>query len=67
MLKNNFDQKSDVALLSHKKRSKDKEMKRDSKIRVRCNPREINWKRLDNTSWVWRNKKKHKKVLQVKD
>ena len=29
--------------------------------------REINWKRLDNTSWVWRNKKKHKKVLQVKD
>ena len=39
MLETIFDQKSDMALLSHKIGSKDKEMKRDSKIRVKYNPR----------------------------
>ena len=39
MIETVFDQKGDVTILSHKVRFKDKEIKRHSKIRVKCNPR----------------------------
>ena len=52
-----FDQKNNVASLSKEIRSKEKETTRDSKIRVKYNPRGKKLKDTRNTSQVQKKKK----------
>ena len=66
MIETVFDQKSVVALLSHKIQSKDKEMKIDSIIRVKYNSRGGKLKETQNMSQERRNKKNMKNQIHVK-
>ena len=56
-----------MALLSQKIRPKDKEMKIDSRIRVKYNPRKNILKDIRKYDSSMKKKKKHKMKLEVKD